>query len=108
MLASNPITASIDIQKAAATSKQSTVVIDSTVNKAKERKLGEFADDILNISTLGHEKQSKEAKLQASQQINDIANDVIRVSSSIGRARTSGNLTNSQATNLYNKIAALL
>lgn len=108
MLTSNPITASIDIQKASATSEPSAVIIDSTADKAKEGKLGEFADDILNISTLGHEKQSKEAKLQASQQINDIANDVIRVSSSIGRARTLGNLTNSQATSLYKKIAALL
>jgi hypothetical protein len=105
MLYSNPLTASIDIQKAAPILQQLAKVTNKTVN---EKKLGEFADDILNISTLGHEKQRKEAQLQANQTIDDIANDVIRVSSSIGRARTSGNLTNSQATNLYRKIAALL
>ncbi|MBL4900456.1 MAG: hypothetical protein JKX76_12630 [Colwellia sp.] len=105
MLSSNPLTASIDIQKAASTFQQLAEVTSDTV---KETKLGEFADDILNISTLGQKKQRTEAHLQANQEINDIANDVIRVSSSIGRARTSGNLTNSQATSLYNKIAALL
>lgn len=105
MLASNPLTASIDIQKIASPVEPLAKVNDLTVDK---KSLGEFADDILNISTLGHEKQRKEAQLQTSQEINDIANDVIRVSSSIGRARTSGNLTNSQATSLYQKIAAFL
>lgn len=105
MLSSNPLTASIDIQKSAITFNQPAEVSSGTV---KETKLGEFADDILNISTLGHEKQRTEAQLQANKKIDDIANDVIRVNSSIGRALTSGNLTNSQATNLYNKIAALL
>ena len=108
MLSSNPLTASIDIQKTVYTFKDSSAVTNDTVDKTKLEKLGEFADDILSISTLGHEKQHKEAQLQASQKIDDIANDVIKVSSSIGKARTSGNLTNSQATNLYNKIAALL
>jgi hypothetical protein len=101
MLSSNPLTASIDIQKAAPILQQLAKVTNKTVN---EKKLGEFADDILNISTLGHEKQRKEAQLQASLKINDIANDVIRVSSSIGKARILGNLTNIQATDLYNKI----
>jgi len=105
VLSSNPLTASIDIQKTAATFEQSSKVTGTAVS---QKNLGEFADDILNISTLAHEKQREEAQLQASQEINDIANDVIRVSSSIGRARTLGNLTNSQATSLYNKIAALL
>jgi hypothetical protein len=105
MLASNPLTASIDIQKSAYSFKPSA---EATSTKVSKTNLGEFSDDILNISTLGHEKQRKETQLQTSQEINDIANDVIRVSSSIGRARTSGNLTNSQATSLYQKIAALL
>lgn len=104
MLSSNPLTASIAIQKAVSTFKPLTEV---TV-KAQGEKLGEFADDILNISTLGHEKQRKEIQLQANQEINNIANDVIRVSSSIGKARISGNLTNSQATDLYNKISAFI
>jgi hypothetical protein len=105
VLSSNPLTASVDIQKTASQFKPLTEAKNSTDN---EKKLGEFADDILNISALGQEKQRKEIQLQASQEIKDIANDVIRVSSSIGRARTLGNLTNSQATTLYNKIAALL
>jgi hypothetical protein len=105
MFSSNPLTASIDIQRAYTSAKSSIEVIGTAENKAK---LGEFADDILDISTLGIDKQRKEAQLLASKEINDIANDVIRVSSSIGRARTLGNLTDSQATNLYNKIAALL
>ncbi|WP_114325248.1 hypothetical protein [Candidatus Colwellia aromaticivorans] len=105
MLSSNPLTASIDIQRTTSTFKQLAKVTNETENKTK---LGEFADDILNISTIGHQKQRTEAQLQANQKINDIANDVIRVSSSIGKARTLGNLTNSQATNLYNKISALL
>jgi hypothetical protein len=105
MLASNPLTTSIDIQKSASSLKPSAEVTSTKVSKAN---LGEFADDILIISTLGHEKQRKETQLQTSQEINNIANDVIRVSSSIGRSRTSGNLTNSQATSLYQKIAALL
>jgi len=106
MLSSNPLTASVDIQKTASTFKSLAKVTGEGVN---EKKLGEFADDILTISTLGHEKQRTDAQLQASNKINDdIANDAIRVSSSIGKARILGNLTNSQATNLYNKIAALL
>jgi hypothetical protein len=108
MLSFNPLTASIDIQKAASSFKNLTAVTGETVDKTKSGKLGEFADDILNISTLGLEKQRTETQLQLNQEINDIANDVIRVSSSIGKTRSSGNLTNSQATNLYNKIAALL
>lgn len=108
MLASNPLTASTDIQKSASTLKPLVKEIGPMVNKVNGENLGEFTDDILNISTLGRKKQRQETQLETSQKINDIANDVIRVSSSIGRARTSGNLTNSQATNLYNKIAALL
>lgn len=105
MLSSSLLTASADIQKAASPERTAVEQKRDTVNNSK---LGEFADDILNISTIGHEKQRAEAQLQATQEINDIANDVIRVSSSIGRARTLGNLSNSQATSLYNKIAALL
>lgn len=107
MLSSNPLTASIDIQKTASTSRPlPEITIDQ--KEANQGRLGEFADDILNISTLGKEQQSTEAHIQANKIISDIANDVINISSSIGKARTSGNLTNSQATILYNKIAALL
>ena len=105
MLSSNPLTASIDIQKAAYVFEQTTSVKN---NAESGRKLGEFADDILNISTLGQEKQRTEAQLEANIKINDIANEVVKVSTSIGKARFSGSLTHSQATDLYNKIAAIL
>ena len=59
ILYSNPLTASIDIQKTAPTFKQFTKVTGETLF---ENKLGEFADDILNISALGHEKQHKQVQ----------------------------------------------
>ena len=54
------------------------------------------------------EKQQKVIPVEASRESEGIANEVIRISSTICRARNIGNLTNSQATNLYNKIASLL
>jgi hypothetical protein len=70
--------------------------------------LGVFSTDVVEISRLGIEKQQKEIQVEASREIEGIANEVIRISSTIGRARSVGNLTNTQATNLYNKIATLL
>jgi len=105
MLSSNPLTASVDIQKTASAFQQTAALKNNT---GSEKKLGEFADDILNISTLGQEKQRTEAQLEASIKINEIASEVIKVSTSIGKARFSGSLTHSQATDLYNKIAAIL
>ncbi len=102
MLSSSPLTASIDIQKASITLDTSAIP-NKIVNK---KTLGEFADDILTISSLGQEKQHKEN--QINNQEMEMANDVVRVSSSIGRAQSLGSLTNNQAIKLYNKIAALL
>ncbi len=70
--------------------------------------LGVFAADVVNISSLGLEKQQKEIEIDAAKKIKNIANDVVRVSSTIGRARSVGNLTSSQASELYNKIASLI
>ncbi len=70
--------------------------------------LGAFAADVVNISSLGVEKQQKEIEVNAARKIEDIANEVVRVSSTIGRARSVGSLTNSQASELYNKIASLI
>ncbi len=70
--------------------------------------LGDFALDIINISSLGLEKQQKEIEIDASRKIENIANEVIRVSSTIGRARSIGNLTSKQASELYKKIANLI
>lgn len=103
MSVSNPLTASSDIAR-------SLVFKANTVTQEKPLKpdFGVFSKDIVDISLLGLEKQQKETQVEASRKIEDIANEVIRVSSTIGRAKSIGNLTNSQATNLYRKIAALM
>jgi len=64
--------------------------------------------DLVEISTIATEKQQQATQLEASKQIKEIAMDVVRVSSTIGKARSSNSLTNSQATELYQKIAKLL
>jgi hypothetical protein len=99
----NPLTASSDIARAV-TKNNPLLTRPSPLKPA----LGIFADDVLKISTLGLEKQQKEVQIETSSKISDIANEVIRVGSSIGRAKAIGNLTNSQATELYDKISRLL
>jgi len=102
MSISTPLTASSDIQRISA----------ATINKPQsnqlETDLGEFSADILEISKQGIAKQQTETQISASKDINKIATEVIRVSSSIGRAQSQGNLSNEQAIELYNKIAKLL
>ncbi len=103
MSIANPLTASSVIPQAS-----KILITEGTKEKALKPDLAVFSQDVLEISTLGIEKLQKETQLAASKKIEDIANDVIRVSSTIGRAKFVGTLTNSQATNLYNKIASLL
>ena len=103
MSIANPLTASSVIPQAS-----KILMTEGTKEKALKPDLAVFSQDVLEISTLGIEKLQKETQLAASKKIEDIANDVIRVSSTIGRAKFVGTLTNSQATNLYNKIASLL
>jgi|GEM_PF-1356457 len=64
--------------------------------------------DLVEISTIATERQQQATQIAASKQIKEIAIDVVRVSSTIGKARSSNSLTNSQATELYQKIAKLL
>ncbi len=79
------------------------------LNKGKSAKpLKPDLTDLVTVSRQGIEKQQQANQLEASKQIEDIANDAIRVTSSIGKARSVGGLTNSQATELYNEIAKLL
>lgn len=68
---------------------------------------GEFANDIVKISSLGQEKQQTERQLNDSN-VDNIANEVIRINTSIGKSKSLGNLTNSQATELYRSISQLL
>jgi len=103
MSIANPLTASSAIQHA---------FIPKQLELDKETPLkpdlGVYAKDVVEISKLGLEKQQKETQVNASRSIEDIANEVIKISSSIGKARAVGNLTHNQATNLYNKISNLL
>jgi len=103
MSIANPLTASSVIQRAF-------IPNSDEVSKEKPLKpdLGIYAKDVVEISKLGLEKQQKETQVEASRSIDDIANEVVKISSSIGKARAIGNLTHSQATNLYNKISGLL
>lgn len=103
MSIANPLTASSVIQLAFMPKSEG-----FSKEKPLKPDLGVFESDVVKISLLGLEKQQKETQVEASRKIEDIANEVIRVSSTIGRARSVGNLTNSQATSLYNKIASLL
>lgn len=77
--------------------------------KPTEIKLGKpDLSDLVVISKIATEKQQQSTQLEASKQIKEIAIDVVKISSTIGKARSSNNLTNSQATDLYQQIAKLL
>lgn len=103
MSIANPLTVSSIIQPIATQKLEETSKV-----KPLRPDFGVYAKDIVEISELGLEKQQKEIQIEASRSIEDIANEVIKVSSTIGKAKISGNLTNNQAANLYNKISALL
>ncbi len=99
----NPLTASSDIARS--------LPKDSSPLKKEspiKPNLEDFATDVVNISSLGLEKQQKEMHIDALRKFEDIANEVIRVSSTIGRARSVGNLTSNQARELYSKIARMI
>ncbi|WDE12153.1 hypothetical protein [Thalassomonas haliotis] len=104
MSIANPLTAGSEIQRVAVTSQ--TQVKPTT---APEKSFGVFAEDVLEISSLGREKLQKENQLDAAnRQIEQIAKEFIRVSSSIGKSEVANNLSHEQATALYKAIAALL
>lgn len=63
--------------------------------------------DTIAISKQGAEIQQQESQLSAATN-REVANDMIRVSSTIGKSQSVGNLTNNQATELYEQIAKLL
>ena len=64
--------------------------------------------NLVEISKIATEKQQQTTQLEAIKQIKEIAIDVVKVSSIIGNTRSSNDLTNSQAIELYQKIARLL
>ena len=67
----------------------------------------QLARDTIAISKQATEIQQRESQLSASSN-REVANDMIRVSSTIGKTLSVGNLTNNQATELYEKIAKIL
>lgn len=103
MSIANPLTAGTEIQRAAASRTQV-----ASEAKATKTEFGVFSGDILEISNLAREKLQKETQVDATRKIEKIANEFIRVSSSIGRNQSTGNLNHEQATSLYKAIAALL
>jgi hypothetical protein len=86
----------------------STEVSQYRQNKPLKADLGIYAKDVIEISKLGIEKQQKETQVEATKAIEKIASEVVSISSTIGRAHLVGNLTSSQATKLYHKVALLL
>ena len=104
MPTASSITSSSVIIQQSLDAKVSTLNADSTKVEPLKPNLG----DLVEISKLATEKQQQAIQLETSKQIKEIAIDVVRVSSTIGRARSSDGLTNSQATDLYQKIAKLL
>ena len=94
-----PLTAGSEIQKANVqqqTQKES-------ANASSQ--FGEFSDDIIKISELGLQKQLSEKVTEAP---DETAFESIRVSTTIGKSQSVNNLTQTQATQLYNDIAAIL
>ena len=76
--------------------------------KPLKPEISKFASYTVEISEQAIKKQQMEMKTETSKEIEEIAIDVIRVSSTIGRASSVGGLTNNQATELYNEISKLL
>jgi len=108
MSIANPLTASSDLQRVPRPS-----LSPLPEGNPAKTDLGVYSNDILEISQQGLEKQKAETQVNAQQQatsadIDKLAKDVVRVSSTIGRAKSSGTLNAQQATALYNKIASLL
>ena len=64
--------------------------------------------DQVEISQTAIEKNQQAETLNSQRQADEAALDSVRVSSTIGSSRSANNLTNNQATELYQEIAKLL
>lgn len=107
MAFANPLTINSSIQVANVNAAASSVVPQADTSA---RNFGEFTQDIVSISSAAREKQQQETqqKQASSNQAQQPNTDSVRVSSTIGKSRSSQNLTTQQATALYEKIANLL
>jgi len=104
MSIANPLTAGTEIQRVATASPEPVKAAGSP-----EKSFGVFAEDVLEISNAARDKLQKENQLEAAnRQIEKIAKEFIRVTSSIGKSEIANNLSHQQATTLYKAIAALL
>lgn len=93
-----PLTAGSEIQKAGALQKQKG-------SESSSSRFGAFSDDVIKISELGLQKQLSEKLTETSV---STSNESVRVSSTIGKSQSVSNLTQTQATQLYKDIAAIL
>ncbi len=100
-----PVTAGVEINTAFVNrlSQQD----EATKQAAADEKSGYLPEDSLDISKRARSKQ-QQTELDTKSDIEGIAQDVIRVSSTIGKAKSAGNLSAEQAAKLYKEIAALL
>lgn len=83
------------------------IIADTNLTPIKQDN-GEFSDTVIEISEIAMSLQQSETQKTTSKEIEKIADEVVRVSSTIGRARSQGNLSAEQAAALYSKIAQLL
>jgi hypothetical protein len=85
MSVANPLTASGDIARSLG-SKSASI----TKGRPLKPDLGVFASNVVKISKLGIEKQQKETQVESTRKIEEIAIEVIRSSSNIGKAHSVG------------------
>lgn len=64
--------------------------------------------DLVDISKTAIEKNQQAETLSSQKQLDEAALDSVKVSSTIGSSRSTNNLTNNQAAELYQEIAKLL
>ncbi|MDP2561580.1 hypothetical protein [Psychrobium sp. 1_MG-2023] len=105
----NPLVAGAEIALARSSS-NSAADQHITQNRAGLPKpdLGEFKKEVVQVTQLAREKQQQEQGLQALSQDKPQANEAIRVSSSLGKSQSVGQLTETQAIKIYKQIANIL
>ncbi len=96
----SPQTIKVDAPKPSSTLK---VAISQTTEPPKRDLAG-----LTEISIAAIEKNNQAQGTDSAEVISETAEDIIRVTSTIGRSGSARNLTNNQAIEIYQKIAKLL
>ena len=100
MISSKSLTISTDITQRS---------IKAKVESLKEVELQKPGlSDHVDISKIAIEKNQQAESLNSTTMADEVALDSVRVSSTIGSSSSARNLTNNQATELYQEIAKLL